>query len=219
MATIDKVKKLVDNGYSNARIARTLNIRQKSVYAYKAHITRREEEGGFYIGRVKELHKEGLESDEIARELGLGNGSVTAYKAHLSRRGELTQVSPETRERTRSYNGLERYLSSQHIVIPRNKLDRLKTAELHELSDLLDKMFSERGRALETRVSTEESDGLAPILPASRVREIILEHLNNGRNCEEIKADSRLARVPMTSIASYSAHFTRGTYSKRRRTN
>ena len=98
-----------------------------------------------------------------------------------------------------------------YILINPDNLDRLCENNKQIFIQLLEIID---GNGIEEKIST--NGNLLKTLPASKIREIVIELKGrNIPNCE-IYNDSRLDCASPGSISSYIAHYTMGTYSRER---
>jgi hypothetical protein len=154
---------------------------------------------------VARLLSQGKSDSYICRTLKIKPRSLTAFKANITKRVNSRAHSP-------------------YLVIPSENLGRLSARQYAAFLDILETLNGADGGLEKKVVSSEDAKTeRAPngqngysTLPESRIREIVIELRRKGIPSNRVYLDSRLKSVPKTSIASYNAHYTRGSYSLER---
>ncbi len=156
------------------------------------------------IDKVDELLRKGETNRYVAEALSISESSVRAYKANITKRRDKK---------------LEGYAAS-NIVIPYEALEKLDFEQLSAFTEILDTLIRQ-GESKESGLERKVSEGgkgsdIAKPLPASEVREIIIELREEGFSNREIYGNFKLRGVSKESISAYLAHYSRGTYDKPR---
>lgn len=118
----------------------------------------------------------------------------------------------------KNYNPLEKYLANDYIVLKINKIEKkLNSEEISQLEKILEKLESRETKNTKEKINKNKTKNYSyplPELTPSEIRKRIIEMKKQNATNEEIYAV--FPGKGKQDICHYIAHYTRGTYFKRK---